>query len=417
MEIFHLIVWRKEIMKKIVCIWTVLFCALISVRSNEISLKNAIDSAIANNQTIKNQRLLVEYRETLKRAGYTVEQAVLSVDYGQINSVYSDTKLSLTQRYQFPTVYSKQQSLLNEEWNAAILSKDVSIAQLKKTVSDIYHAILILRKKEHILLEADSMYREYVRISRVRLEKGESNILENSFHEIERGSIQIQLQELKNALRIHELQFQLLLNTSQQYIPASIDLEHNSQTFEQSDIALHPLLRQGRQSIEIAKAQQELEQSRFLPDILIGISNHSIQGVGADDVLYPASRRFNSFSIGIGIPHPFGSQSAIIEASKTAVKISEYEYDYALKKHQSELQSALNGRDSVISMMQSMKKMQLPIIEKVRNAANVQYTSGEITYLEWTMAMHQTMTIQTQYLQLLQTYHELTNTINYLQQQ
>jgi len=110
-------------MKKIVCIWTVLFCALISIRSNEISLKNAIDSAIVNNQTIKNQRLLVEYRETLKRAGYTVEQAVLSLDYGQINSVYSDTKLSLTQRYQFPTVYSKQQSLLNEEWNAAILSK------------------------------------------------------------------------------------------------------------------------------------------------------------------------------------------------------------------------------------------------------------------------------------------------------
>jgi outer membrane protein TolC len=177
------------------------------------------------------------------------------------------------------------------------------------------------------------------------------------------------------------------------------------------------LLRQGRQSIEIAKAQQELEQSRFLPDILIGISNHSIQGVGADDVLYPVSRRFNSFSIGVGIPHPFGSQSAIIEASKTAVKISEYEYEYALKKHKSELQSALNGRDSVISMMQSMKKMQLPIIEKVRNAAHVQYTSGEITYLEWTMAMHQTMTIQTQYLQLLQTYHELTNTINYLQQQ
>lgn len=402
---------------KLLCAWTVFFCALFSVHSSEISLKNAIDSATANNQSIKNQRLLVEYREILKKAGYTVEQAVLSVDYGQINSIYSDTKLSLTQRYQFPTVYSKQQSLLNEEWNSAILTTDATIAQLKKTVSDIYHVILILRKKEHILVEADSMYREYVRISRVRLEKGESNILENSFHEIERGSIQLQLQEIRNALRIHELQFQLLLNTSQQYIPATIDLEHNPQTNKQSDIALHPMLRQGRQSIEIAKAQQELEQSRFLPDVLIGVSNHSIQGVGADDVLYPLSRRFNSFSIGIGIPHPFGSQSAIVEASKTAVKISEYEYQYALKKYQSELQSALNRRDSMISMMQSMKETQFPIIEKVRNAANVQYAAGEITYLEWTMAMHQTMTIQTQYLQLLQTYHELTNTINYLQQQ
>jgi len=404
-------------MKNIVCVWTILFCAHFSVHSNEISLKNALDSAIANNQSIKNQKLLIEYRETLKKAGYTIEQAVLSVDYGQINSVYSDTKLSLTQRYQFPTVYSKQQSLLNEEWNSSILTKDASIAQLKKTVSDIFHAILILRKKEHILLEADSMYKEYVRISRVRLEKGESNILENSFHEIERGSIQVQLQELRNALRIHELQFQLLLNTSQNYTPASIELEFNSHSLKESDITLHPMLRQGRQSIEIAKAQQELEQSRFLPDLHIGLSNHSIQGVGADNVLYPVSRRFNSISIGIGIPHPFGSQSAIVEASKTAVKISEYEYQYALKKHQSELQSALNGRDSVVSMMQSMNKMQLPIIEKVRNAANVQYASGEITYLEWTMAMHQTMTIQMQNLQLVQTYHELTNTINYLQQQ
>jgi cobalt-zinc-cadmium resistance protein CzcA len=92
---------------------------------------------------------------------------------------------------------------LNEEWNAAILSKDLSIAQLKKTISDIYHTILILRRKEYILVEADSIYQEYVRISRVRLEKGESNILENSFHEIERGSIQMQMQELRNALRVY----------------------------------------------------------------------------------------------------------------------------------------------------------------------------------------------------------------------
>jgi cobalt-zinc-cadmium resistance protein CzcA len=417
MEIFHLIDRRKEIMKNILYLWAMFISSLCSVQSKEISLKNAIDSAITNNQEIKNQRLLVEYRETLNKAGYTIEQAVLSVDYGQINSAYTDTKLSVTQRYQFPTVYSKQQSLLNEEWNAAILSKDLSIAQLKKTISDIYHTILILRRKEKILVEADSIYQEYVRISRVRLEKGESNILENSFHEIERGSIQMQMQELRNALRVYELQFQLLLNTKESYTPAAYELEILSISNIESDITLHPFLRQSRQSIEIAKAEQELEESRFLPDLLIGLSNHSIQGVGADNVLYPVSRRFNSFSIGIGIPHPFGAQNAKIEASKTAVKISEYEYQYALKKHQSELQSALSGRDSMIKIIRSLKETQLPIIEKIRNAANAQYISGEINYLEWTMAMHQTMSIQTHYLQSLQTYIELTNTIIYLQQQ
>lgn len=404
-------------MKKILSYLILGFSVIFTAHSKEISLKNAIDSAIVNNQSVKNQILLAEYREILKGAGYTVEQAVLSVDYGQINSVYSDTKLSLTQRYQFPTIYAKQKSVLNEEWNSAILSKDVSIAQLKKTVSDMFYAIVILQEKERILLEADSIYTEYVRVSKIRLEKGEENILENSFHEIERGSIQMQLQELRNALRLHALQFHLLLNTTERYLPKKDGLKGEVFNQKKVDITQHPFLRQSRQSIEIAKAQQELEQSRFLPDLLIGISNHSIQGVGADEVLYPASRRFNSISIGIGIPHPFGAQSAIIEASKTAVKISEYEYQYQVRKHQSELQSALIGRDSLMKVIQKMEETQLPIIEKVRSAANAQYRTGEITYLEWTMAMQQTMTIQNNYAQALQLFHELNNTITYLQQQ
>lgn len=404
-------------MKKISSCLILSFCILFTARSNEISLKNAIDSAIANNQSVKNQTLLAEYREILKGAGYTVEQAVLSLDYGQINSVYSDTKLSLTQRYQFPTIYAKQKSVLNEEWNSAILSKDVSIVQLKKTVSDMFYAIVILKEKERILLEADSIYKEYVRVSKIRLEKGEENILENSFHEVERGSIQMQLQELRNALRIHTLQFHLLLNTTRQYLPKNDGLKGEVFNQKEVDITQHPFLRQSRQSIEIAKAQQELEQSRFLPDLLIGFSNHSIQGVGADDVLYPASRRFNSISVGIGIPHPFGAQSAIIEASKTAVKISEYEYQFQVRKHQSELESALMGRDSLMNTIRMLEETQLPIIEKVRSAANAQYRTGEITYLEWTMSIHQTMTIQNNYVQALQIFHELNNTITYLQQQ
>lgn len=404
-------------MMKILSIMLLSIVVICTAESKEITLKNAIDSAIARNHSIKNQQLIAEYREILKGASYTVEQAVLSVDYGQINSVYSDSKLSLTQRYQFPTIYAKQKSVLNEEWNSAILGKEVSTAQLTKNVSDMYYAIVILMEKERILLEADSIYKEYVRVSKIRLEKGEENILENSFHEIERGSINMQLQELRNALRIHALQFNLLLNTTEQYLPKKGELKGDNSLEIHMDISQHPYLRQSRQSIELAKAQQDLEQSRMLPDLLIGISNHSIQGVGADDILYPVSRRFNSISFGIGIPHPFGAQSAIIEASKTAVKISEYEYQYQIRKHQSELESALSGRDSLMKTIRTMEESQLPIIEKVRNAANIQYRAGEISYLEWTMAMHQTMTIQQNYVQALQIYHELNNTITYLQQQ
>lgn len=387
------------------------------VFGKELGLKEAIDTAMANNHLIKNQSLIAEYRNILRGSGNTIEQAIFSVDYGQMNSVYNDLKLSVTQRYEFPTIYSKQHDVLKEEWNAAVLSKDISIAELKKNVCDVYYALLLLKSKEEILKEVDSIYGEYVRISDIRFKKGESNILENAHHRIEQSTIQMQLKDLKNSLRIVEMQFQLLLNTPVLHTPRKDALTIRYTKEHATDPQRHPFVRQSKQSIDIARAKQALEESRYLPDLQIGISNQSIQGVGADNVLYPMSRRFTSISLGIGIPHPFGSQKAIVEASKTAVKISETEYEYQLKKLTVELQTAKIGRDSLFNTLTNYEQQQLPLIKTVREAADIQYKAGEITYLEWTAAMHQTMEIQSQYIDVLQRYFELSNTVTYLEEQ
>ena len=387
------------------------------MKAETISLKQAIDSALSHNYEIKNQTLLAEYRATMKDAGYTIEQAVLAFDYGQINSVYTDSKISLSQRYQFPTVYAKQQSLLNEEWNAAVLNKDVTIAHIKKAVADIYFYLLILKEKEQMLVYADSIYAEFIQKARYRYQKGETNILETSTQEAERGTIRLQLQDIRTALNYHTMQFQLLLNTDKNYEPVKSALQERMKSQGLTDITLHPALKHSRQSIQTAMANKELEQSKLLPDIQIGLSNHSIQGVGADNMDYPVSRRFNSITLGIGIPHPFGAQSAIIDAAETNVRISEYEYQYQVQKHQRELQSAIARRDTMLGTIEFMEQTQLPNVSVIQEAANKQYAAGEINYLEWTIAINQSMTIRNNYIQALQSYFEIVNTITYLQEQ
>ena len=123
---------------------------LVNIRSvsaqTPISLQAAIDTALKNNRQLKNERLKAIYQQTLIRSGAALPQATLSADIGQINSVYTDTRFSLTQLFNFPTVYSRQKDLLREEWKTAVLNAALKEAELKKHVSQVYAGLVFLNK-------------------------------------------------------------------------------------------------------------------------------------------------------------------------------------------------------------------------------------------------------------------------------
>lgn len=398
-------------------ILSIILGSLLQVQSKPISLLQAIDSAKAHSYAVKNQTLVTEYKSALKGAGYTIQQGILAFDYGNINSAYNDNKISISQTYQFPTVYSKQKSLLIEEWNASVIDRDLTIAEITKAVSEIYHYIIILQEKERLLLEADSIYAEFIQKAQYRFEKGETNILEKASQEAERGTIQMQLQQVRTDSKLSMMHFQLLLNTTQHYEPDPESLLSREYPVKEYRVAMHPIMRKQQQKIQTAIAMKELEESRYLPDLHVGVSTQTIQGVGADNINYTTSRRFNAISIGIGIPHPFGAQSAIIDAAETSVKISEYEYQYQQKKHEAELTIAIERYNTILKTLEYMEQSQLPNMKSIREAASRQFTAGEINYLEWALAHNQAMNIRNNYLQTLQAYYEVVHTITFLQAQ
>jgi cobalt-zinc-cadmium resistance protein CzcA len=284
---------------------------------DQISLQSAIDTALKNNLSVKNEKLRAEYQQKLISSSANLPQANLSTEFGQFNSIYNDNRFGLSQSFSFPTVYSNQKKVLNEEWKASVLSISLKEAEIRQRVSQIYYSIIILREKEKLLLQADSIYSEFVIKANLRFKTGETNVLEKATAQSQRGGIFLQLKSLQEEIQLAKLQLALVLNSEKRFEPMENSLKMDlPATMSIQTLAEHPLLKISDQQKLITAANTRLERSKMLPDLSLGYFNSSIQGTGADDILYSASRRFNSGHIGIGIPIFTGSQKARVNASR-----------------------------------------------------------------------------------------------------
>jgi len=380
-----------------------------------ISLKNAIDSALAHNMEIKNQELLKDYYQRLKGGSLTLPQAGFTFEAGQINSDYNDTKLSISQTIQFPTVYTHQKNLLKDEWDEAIIGIALTKKQIKKVVTEMYYHILILKEKERLLQYSDSINSVFSHKAKMRFQKGESNIIEKNSAEAERGKITLQLLAIQNDIELNVLRFQLLLHTQAIYTPEQQSLYDFPSIFKDTaELQNHPLLQLYQSKIQKAHTSLSLEKAKFLPELSIGLSNQSIQGIGTDNISYSTSQRFNAFSIGIGIPHIFGAQSSIIEASEAHIKLTEHQLLSEQEKLYNDVQSSFATYKTDSISLEFIQKHQLPLILEISHAAEKQYSTGEIDFLQWVTLQNEAISIQNNYLDMLNELHSIVSHIQYI---
>ena len=177
-----------------------------------IGLQAAIDSANKNNRLLKNEKLKAEYQRLLIKTAVSIPQTSLGFEYGQLNSWYSDTRFGVGQSISFPTVYSKQQSILNANWKNSWTQVMVKEKDLVKEVSNTYCLLYYLLEKEKLLLRTDSIYGDFLVKSNLNFTTGESNLLEKITAETQSGQVKNQLNELRADIQILQFQFQYLLN-------------------------------------------------------------------------------------------------------------------------------------------------------------------------------------------------------------
>jgi len=391
-----------------------LFSPTESLAQSPITIEAAIDTALANNLFVKNERLKAEYQQQLIKSGANIPQTTVIGEYGQINSAFSDNRFVINQNINFPSVYSNQKSVLREEWRSSVLNVAVKEVDLKRQVSQVYFMLTYLQQKKKLLQQNDSLYGEFLKRANLRFEVGESNILEKTTAETQRGQIAIQLNQLNADLDLLQAQFQLLLNTTTPLVPQPGNFKMSRiETMDTATVLEHPAIQWLQQQKQISAKMIQLEKSRLLPDFTFAYNNMSMRGTGADNIQYDGSTRFQSGQIGLGIPLFYGSQRAKINASKSIQKITETNYLAGLQQFNSEYQKAITQYLNFSKSVDYYEQTGLKNADLISSTANKQFANGGINYLEWVMLTNQAISLRNDYLIAVNNLNESIIQLNY----
>ena len=270
----------------------------------------------------------------------------------------------------------------------------------------MFYNYLSLKEKEKLLQKADTLFSKFFDKANLRLQKGESNILEKSTAETQKTNVTIQLKQLQSEIEIVKQAFQLLLNSEEVYIPNSSNLKA---TLENSKIEENPILKFLEQQKKIVSAESVLQKSKLLPEINIGYNNNSFKGIGLDD-----TKRFHSAQIGLGIPLFGGSQKAKINASKVAENIAESEYQTQVLNLKTEYNKLLNQYNSNLEIVNYFELNNIKNSKIITDVANKQFINGDINYLDFVMLVNQSISIQSSYIEAVKLLNETIISLNYL---
>lgn len=407
---------NKQLPISIIVIITCFFSINNTIKAQQhISFEAALDSALKNNLAIKQEKLKSEYQKKLIKTSYQVPQTIINAGYGQMNSFFYDNQFGITQSFNFPLVYAQQKSLLSEEWKSSLLSTNLKEAEIKRASSLLFFQINARLQKQKLLIEYDSLYADFLIKSNLKFKTGESNVIEKTTAETQRAQIAIQLQQLNFELETLLLEFQLMINTKNRYLPETENKKiNNSVKAEKAIVSEHPSIKLLKQKQQISYVNTKLEQSKLLPDIVFMYNNMSMKGYGADEVFYSGSNRFQSAQLGLGIPLFFGAQRAKIKSVKVAHLIQENSLQIGLKQMEIEYEKALSQYQMAKQILDYFEGDGLKNVQIIKNSAWKQYSNGDINYLDWVLLTNQAISLQAEYINALYQYNESIIQLNYL---
>jgi cobalt-zinc-cadmium resistance protein CzcA len=357
-----------------------------------VTLKAAIDTAIKNNLNLKSDRLNADYLKKNTGTAVTIPKTSISGEYGNINSAYTDNRLSVVQSVNFPTVYTRQKALLTAEYQAGELNVNLRKHELERMVTESFYQILYLEQKQQLLLSTDSTYAVFVKNANLRFEKGESNILEKTTAETQRGQIARQTEMVNADLAIANDRFRTLLNTPMEYRPEAAAFKLPLPVTTDTALSQHPQVLYLGQQQQISKAQTQLEKAKLLPDFNLGYYNQSFKGtqlINGVDRYYDNSNRFSSVQLGVSVPLFFGAQKNKVSASRIKEQQAQVDYQSGLQALQSRYSQAAAEVSKYQKLVDYYEKTGLPNASLILKTANLQFTGGQVNYLEYVLLINQ----------------------------
>jgi len=384
-----------------------------------ITLEQAINQALQNNGNIKSATMHVDLQKKLVNTAWDIGKTNIDLVYGQSNSLKKDNNISISQDFSFPGLYINQTRLAKANVNFSETELVATKNEIQCNVKATYYQLVYFNARLKQLDHQDSLYTEFYKAASLRVEKGESPLLEKTSAETQLMELKTRKSQILSDIIIFGKRLKTILNekediTIAELSPAKLNLTLSS---DSSALTKNPSLALLRQQIEISRRETRVERAKLYPDFNIGYFSQSIIGyqeTNGESHYYSSSDRFTGLQAGVRIPLWFSSQAAKIQAAKISENIAKNNLEYSQNEMNNRLTEQYEAYQKYKTSLDFYEKTALPQSELIIKQAGKSYFGGSINYMEYIQNIEKALEIECDYLENLNNYNQAIIAIEYL---
>lgn len=391
----------------------------INAQPKQINLKQAIQMALDSNLTVRSSAYSVDAQKAMKGAAWDIPKTNIEGQYGQFNSYAKDNSFTVSQSFAFPTLYIQQSKLARANVKSSEWELKTSQLEIATQVKQIYSQLTYLYSLRKLHVWQDSLYAGFQHAADLRLKSGETNRLEMLTAHSQSMEVRNHLQQIDADIVIFKQKLQLLLNTSDDVVPADTTLVR-AEFLPQTDsavIAANPALGLATQQVAVSRIETRVERNRALPDLSIGYYSQTMQGeqeVNGVPRTFGTNDRFAGVQAGIAIPLWIAPDVARIKASKIKEKVAETNAEQYAKSLSGAYNNLLMEFNKYANSLNYYENQALPEASLIIEQATKSYKAGAMDYLDYVQSLSRALTLREAYLETLNNYNQTIISIEYV---
>lgn len=387
--------------------------------SLRMSLTECLRMADANNLSLRSSRLAVDKAKDMQATAFEIEKTEISLSQDPTSGGSPDNALTVSQTFEFPTVYGARRNKLKAETDLERGKLALSRNELHRDVSAAYYELLYAVERRRILEKQAGIYERFRFIADAKLKAGETGKLEWMNAERLNRENKIALENAEKDVLIASYSLSQLLNTDNAIMPADDSLRamaYTPSTFFDASTTPEGLLSAQRRTV--SEHTLKVARQGYLPDISLSASTQMpIKAFNPYDV--DRSRydkgNFMGFSVGVSVPLFYGSYRAKVKSAKHDVAIAETMRKEQIRAIESNYRKACEEyrkAEASLSYFSTQGSAQADEIERISQTA---YEKGEIGYVEYVQNLQTALDIHNQYATAINNFNQAVIKLNYIQ--
>jgi len=358
--------------------------------SKAISIEEATEKAKSNYPALNSARLRTEQQLQLKKTAWDLGETQLFTNGSEINRSDDILGVQTIAGIQVQQIdlfgISPNSKLYNSKAELSVATENITEARIEREVKTAYARLFVNRKRIYSLQQLDSLFHQYQRAEKTKLETEATSKLEYLAAVNQAKQFAIRVSEARHDHESLIASFNKWFASDTTFTPISEPAREwmSPWNLDNIDLDLHPEMHLAAQKINVAEHEVKAQKKQYLPQFMAGYGWQAVQGQSG----------FHQYQAGIVFPISLLPLTGRIRAAQLEVEVARA----SMRQEQLELnaayQSALEQYKKWQESWQFYQHEALPLATSQLEGAQLAYETGDIEFTKFVQHARQSLQME-----------------------